>query len=132
MELKIKLTPHKYFKTAVLAGSMYEPVSSTIRETLMGISYNHCRSSDKYSSNTLKPIPRYDNSETVRVYSLEKRRKKVELITDPKLLKRGIKRKVVSPAYWIVTYYDIPTALLKIANLKVIQGQRTWKLETLE
>lgn len=132
MKLKIELKPRTYFKTAVWAGSMYDPVSSTAKEVVGGIDYNHCRSFSKHWSNALVPIKRYDDSETVRVYSLEKRRKKVQLVTDPKLLKRGIKRKVVSPSYWIVTYYDIPTKLLELAKLRVVQGQRTWKFEALK
>lgn len=132
MKLKIELKPKTYFKTAVWTGSMYDPVSSTAKETLNGIMYNHYRSSSKYWSNALVPIKRYDDSETVRVYSLEKRRKKVQLVTDPKLLKRGIKRKIVSPSYWIVTYYDIPAKLLELAKLRVVQGQRTWKFEALK
>jgi hypothetical protein len=102
---------------------MYAPASSNKQSVKRHITtsakfFNTCSThADAYLS--------MDNK-TVRVFSLEKRRKKVEVVTDKKLLKKGIKRQIVSPSHWVATYYDIPVELLRVANLKVVQSSRTW------
>jgi hypothetical protein len=68
----------------------------------------------------------------VRVYNIEKRRKVVKVVTDPKKLKKGIKREIVTPSHWVVTYYDFPLELLKVAKIRVVQGTRTFKIESLK
>ena len=123
MQIKIDLQKHIYFKTTFWARSMYAPASSN-KEAVK----RHITTSAKFFSVCSTHADAYlsmDNK-TVRVFSLEKRRKKVEVVTDKKLLKKGIKRQIVSPSHWVATYYDIPVELLRVANLKVVQSNRTW------
>lgn len=68
------------------------------------------------------------DSETIRVINYEKRRPVIKVVTDKKLLKKGIKRQVVTPGHWVAFVYDFPVELLKLAKLKVVQGTRTFKL----
>lgn len=89
------------------------------------------------------------DDENIRVFNIEKRRKKVKVLETPRKLTqkqahkegihtshchpvRGAKviitREVVSKATWIGYYYDIPVMLLKLMGLRVIQGERTFKL----
>lgn len=68
------------------------------------------------------------SDKTIRVINYEKRRPVVAEVTDKKLLKKGIKRQVVTPGHWVAHAYDFPIDLLKSAGLKVIQGSRTFKL----
>lgn len=82
------------------------------------------------------------DSETVRVYTVEKRRKKVEVLAKPKkwskkrLRDNGFDaneekydtRVVTKRAHWVGHYYDIPLAWLKVMNMKTVQGARTWKM----
>jgi hypothetical protein len=123
MQIKIDLQKRTYFQTAVWAKSMYAPIRSH-KETVK----RHITTSAKFfrvSSTHADAYLSMDNK-TVRVFSLEKRRKKVEVVTDKKLLKKGIKRQIVSPSHWVATYYDIPVELLRLANLRVVQSSRTW------
>lgn len=54
--------------------------------------------------------------------------KKVTKEFDGKMVKTT-KRKY-APAYWKVTYYKIPVVVLKLAGLKFVQENRTFKLIT--
>jgi hypothetical protein len=72
------------------------------------------------------------NDNFVRVYNIEKRRKVVKVVTDPKKLKKGIKREIVTPSHWVATYYDFPLELLKVAKIRVVQGTRTFKIENIK
>lgn len=80
------------------------------------------------------------DSRMARVYNLEKRRKVVEVLAKPKkwtkkmlrangFLDTDVKyttRIVKTPAHWVGVYYDIPLDVLKLAGLKVVQGNRTF------
>lgn len=107
-------------------------------EVVKKISAGHLVAVDKHGSYLISYGDK--NGDTVRVYNIEKRRKKVEILTKPKkwtkkqLLANGyaatdsviIKRIVKTPAHWVGFYYDIPVALLKMAGLAVVQGPRTF------
>lgn len=85
----------------------------------------------------------YGKDEYVRVYSIEKRRKKStyegcgssRVVQVPRgfghknegEFRRVIGKKGLRKTHWVGVYYDIPHALLKAAGLKVEQGLRTWK-----
>jgi hypothetical protein len=73
---------------------------------------------------------RSTDSDTIRVFNLEKRRPVVATVTDKKLLKKGIKRVVVTPGHWVAHVYDFPFALLKAAGLQVKQGARTFTISS--
>ena len=66
--------------------------------------------------------------DTIRVVNLEKRRPVVKIVTDKKLLKKGIKRQVVTPGHWVAHVYDFPVDVLRATGMKVLQGTRTFKL----
>jgi hypothetical protein len=71
----------------------------------------------------------YNNKpDTIRVFNLEKRRPVVKIVTDKKLLKKGIKRQVVTPGHWVAHVYDFPVDVLRATGMKVLQGTRTFKL----
>ena len=64
-------------------------------------------------------------NKTVRVYSLEKRRKRVKRIMDNN---KTLRSEIISPDHWIGHYYDIPHSVIKALNLRVEQGARTFKI----
>lgn len=77
----------------------------------------------------------------IMVYHAEKHRRKVEVLDKPiKMTKKQlqnayhvphdglIKRKIIKQAHWKVTTYLIPYKLLEMANIKVVQQARTFKL----
>jgi hypothetical protein len=71
----------------------------------------------------------YNNKpDTIRVVNLEKRRPVIKIVTDKKLLKKGIKRQVVTPGHWVAHVYDFPVDVLRATGMKVVQGTRTFKL----
>jgi hypothetical protein len=73
----------------------------------------------------LAPYPRY-NQDTVRVYNLEKHRKKVQRLAADK--KTGKTRsRVISAAHWVGQYYDIPVAFLRAARIQVRQETRYFR-----
>lgn len=74
--------------------------------------------------NYLAPIGRGDG--TIRVYTLEKRRKVTAVVVPKKGLIDRKNRQVVRPAHWVGRVYDIPTSLLKALGLRVIQMPRTF------
>lgn len=123
MQIRINFPP----KTFVVRSIVYDSIrSSTKLATVNLLTMDHSLSvSENYTA-----YLSFDRS-TVRVFSLEKRRKKVENVTSKSLLKKGITRQVITPNHWVATYYDIPVAVLKAAKLKVVQGDRTWYLHTL-
>lgn len=104
------------------------------------ISAGHLTAIDQYGSHLIS----YGaiRGDTVRVYNIEKRRRKIEILAKPKkwtkkkLLANGYeatdvvftKRVVKTPAHWVGFYYDIPVSLLKMAGLAVAQGPRTFRL----
>lgn len=64
-------------------------------------------------------------NKTIRVYSLEKRRKKVQRNIKNN---KTISSTVISPDHWIGNYYDIPYSVAKALNIKVEQFARTFKI----
>ena len=82
------------------------------------------------------------DDDTVRMHTVEKRRKKVEILAKPKkwskkqLRDNGFAvtdekydtRVVTKRGHWVGHYYDIPIAWLKLMKMKAVQGSRTWKL----
>jgi hypothetical protein len=73
----------------------------------------------------LAPYPGRDSG-TIRVYNLEKHRKKVEIVLNRKTKKPS--RRVVTPAHWVGHYYDLPLDLLRTAGLKVNQHTRYFEI----
>ena len=110
MQLKLTLTPRK------ITGRTQTEVMSRIRDRHL------------YSwgglGNALTPYPG-DRKDHVRVYSLEKRRKKVKRIAS----RDGVYTEVLSRSHWVGIYYDIPASLLEAAGLKVVQGHRTFEIQ---
>ena len=74
--------------------------------------------SSKYG-NYLVPF-RITSDYMIRVYSLEKRRKKVSR----KVVRNKTVSTVISKAHWVGTYYDIPISVIKFMNVKVVQLTR--------
>lgn len=109
MQLKLKLAPRK-----ITARTQAE-VMSRIRD-------RHLHSFGALG-NALIPYPG-DRKDHVRVYSLEKRRKRVER----KRTDGGVLTEVISRGHWVGLYYDIPASLLEAAGLRVVQGQRTFSI----
>ena len=117
MQLKLKLTPRQ------VTARTQDEVMSRIRD-------RHLYSFGALG-NTLIPYPG-DRKDHVRVYSLEKRRKKVQLNgkinREAKNGRPYFDRDVVRRAHWVGLYYDIPASLLEAAGLKVVQGRRTFEI----
>lgn len=123
MQIRINFPP----KTLVVRNLVSDSIStSTKADTMRSLTKGYSLS---VSANYAAYLS--GDRSTVRVFSLEKRRKKVENVTSKFLVKRGITRQVITPNHWVATYYDIPVAVLKVANLNVVQGDRTWYLRTL-
>lgn len=89
-----------------------------------------------YSALTPLRITGGKDEEIVRVYNLEKRRKKVVRTRASATLKANGNRvntrgktqsKVISPNHWVAHYYDIPVYVLKLAKLKVVQHTRNFE-----
>ena len=110
MQLKLKLNPRQ-----ITARTQIE-VLSKIRD-------RHLHSFGALG-NALTPYPG-DRKDHVRVYSLEKRRKRVQR----KTTKGGVITEVISRGHWVGLYYDIPASLLEAAGLKVIQEHRTFRIQ---
>lgn len=109
MQLKLKLAPRQ------VTGRTQADVMSRIRD-------RHLYSFGALG-NALIPYPG-DRKDHVRVYSLEKRRKRVERT----VTKGGRMTNVISRAHWVGIYYDIPASLLEAAGLQVVQGNRTFEI----
>ena len=118
MQLKLKLNPIK------VTGRTQTEVLNRIRD-------RHLFSVGGLG-NALTPYPG-DRKDHVRVYSLEKRRKKVQLNgkinREAKNGRPYFDRDVVSCAHWVGIYYDIPASLLEAAGLKVFQEHRTFRIQ---
>ena len=110
MQLKLKLNPRQI-------------TARTQTEVLGKIRDRHLFSVGGLGS-ALTPYPG-DRKDHVRVYSLEKRRKRVQR----KDTKGGVITEVISRTHWIGIYYDIPASLLEAAGLKVIQEHRTFRIQ---
>jgi hypothetical protein len=110
MQLKLKLNPRQI-------------TARTQNEVLNRIRDRHLFSVGGLG-NALTPYPG-DRKDHVRVYSLEKRRKRVQR----KDTKGGVITEVISRAHWVGHYYDIPASLLEAAGLKVIQEHRTFRIQ---
>ena len=103
-------------------------VGETKADLVRKIGRDHLPSYSSYG-NCLTPYPKF-KQDTVRVYSMEKRRRKVER-TIERFKNGNIKKRsteVIHYSQWIGYCYDIPVEVLKIGKLKVVQESRTWKL----
>ena len=117
MQLKLTLTPRK------VTGRTQTEVMSRIRDRHL-LSWGGL-------GNALIPYPG-DRKDHVRVYSLEKRRKKVRLTGKRNKANSNQsywEREVISRGHWVGIYYDIPASLLEAARLKVVQGHRTFEIQ---
>lgn len=66
------------------------------------------------------------NEDTIRVYNLEKHRKVVH-----RTVVKGKKTsKIVKRGHWVAFVYDFPVAALEAVGLRVVQGERTFKLKS--
>lgn len=137
MKLTLKLKPTRVVRNTV----------SEIRAVITG---RHCwtgAGGREWSISGYMPYTRgAKDPEFVRVYSLEKRRKKVEVLEKPvkwnkkKLRANGYlptdekwdKRVVVEPAHWVGHYYDIPVVMIRMLGLEVKQGTRTFTIKQIK
>lgn len=110
MQLKLKLTPRKV--TARTQAEVVDRIRDRHLNSFGALGY------------ALTPYP-CDRKDHVRVYSLEKRRKKVKRT----VTKQGRYTEVISRGHWVGIYYDIPASLLEAARLKVVQGARTFEIK---
>jgi hypothetical protein len=126
MKLTIDIPAHKYVRASYGFSIGIIPCTKqgVLDHILRGFSYT-------FSTNVRGYCPLRSSEDTVRTFHIEKRRKVTKAVTDPKKLKKGIKREVVTPGHWVVHYYDIPVDLLRIAKLKVIQHSRHFTIEKL-
>lgn len=127
MQFRINIKPKKYLKTSPLATNMFAPASSTkqdvIKHIFRNFTYVYSNNCACYVNHKIK---------MARVASFQKVRKKVEIVTDTRLIKKGIKRKLITPTHWVATYYDIPVSLLEMMQVKAVQKWNTWELVALE
>lgn len=134
MKITIKLNPQQ------VSGFDFNGRARSQVAVLAIIRSGHVSSWSNSGHHALSP---YRNEDTVRVYSIEKHRKKVEVLAKPKkwtkkeLRANGFNdtdvkfttRVVTKPAHWTGVYYDIPTSVLKMAGLRVVQTTRTFYFE---
>ena len=106
----------------------FKPVRVTGRDKrevlskISGTRFSHMSSlNGSYMCNSWAAL----ETKTVRVYSLEKRRKRVKRIMDNN---KTLRSEIISPDHWIGHYYDIPHSVIKALNLRVEQGARTFKI----
>jgi hypothetical protein len=144
-KFKLKMSPHtvgqKPTDENFLDFGVYrtkESIVNTLCSRLWGEFIGF--SSDRHYSNVISFS--VDGERVVRVYSLEKHRRKMKEIT-PRVLTKDEKRKfnttdrsarmtreaVVSRTYWTAVYYDIPERVLKFFNIRVEQGNRTFTIK---
>lgn len=74
----------------------------------------------------LAPYPG-QRADTIRVYNLEKRRKRVKRVKVRG--KKNLQSQIISPAHWVGHYYDISSEALKLAGVKVIQETRFFRFK---
>lgn len=123
MNLNVKLTPTKV-------------VARNHQELMNKILSNHTRTTSTiFGSGWTKITGRYGNTETVRVYSVERVRAKYKQerhkkTNEEKGYVAGQTKKsvLVREAHCVAYVYDIKIALLEALGLKVEQIGRTWKL----
>lgn len=127
MQFRVNIKPKKYLKTSVFAENMYAPVQSTKEEVKNDVFSNH-----KYVFGGNVSCHISFDGKTARVASFQKIRRKTVEVTDKRLLKKGIKRQVFRPTHWVATYYDIPISLLRMMNVRLVQGWNNWKIEPLK
>ena len=106
------------FKPTGVMGSHHDAILSKIR----GTKFSHMVTANgTFLCNT------FDESayRTVRVYSIEKRRKKVKRVLDNN---NTVSSEVISRGCWVGYFYDIPLSIIKTMNLHVTQGTRTFTI----
>lgn len=108
------------FKPTSVTGSHNGAILSKIR----GTRFSHMVTSNgSFLCNTFAESA----NRTVRVYSIEKRRKKVKRVLD-KLDNKNVRSEVISRGCWVGYFYDIPFSIIKTMNLCVTQGTRTFTI----
>jgi hypothetical protein len=126
MNITVNIKPRKMVVNNVWATNMYAPVAAT-KASIMNLVRNNGQFCSTFC-NVGNGLTRLRDDSTIRVYNLEKRRPVVKMVTDKNLLKKGIKRQVVTPGHWVAHVYDFDTTLLKSSGLRVEQGTRTFKI----
>lgn len=114
MQIKLNVNARR------VTGRTKHEIVSKLRSTMVrgfGNRYTNALVSFKITGN---------EEQVVRVYNIEKRRKKVVRSEPNKKGKRTTKP--ISPNHWVGFYYDIPVAVLNFANLKVVQNNRNFDL----
>lgn len=116
MKLLVKFDPVK------VTGATKEHVKSSILKTRFVYTF---RKNGNFFIDRVADNYYETSRSTVRLFCLEKRRKKVQrVIKDGKT----VSSKVISKGHWVGHYYDIPYDLILSLDLKVQQGNRTFKI----
>lgn len=106
------------FKPTSVTGSHNGAILSKIR----GTKFSHMVTANgSFLCNTFAESA----DRTVRVYSIEKRRKKVKRVLDNN---NNVRSEVISRGCWVGYFYDIPFSIIKTLNLRVTQGTRTFTI----
>ena len=116
MKLLVKFVPVK------VTGATKELVKENILKTRFV--YTVCKNGNFFINMGADNIHETSRS-VVRLFCLEKRRKKVKrVIKDGKT----VSSKVISKGHWVGHYCDIPYSVILSLDLKVQQGNRTFKI----
>ena len=120
MELRIKVNPVTYSNPG------YARYYRSRDEILTRITYYLRQSYSKHSDGAYTPTLNSNNSiGQVAGIHLEKRRKKVARVLITKGSKKGqYKSEIIHPAHWVGKVYYFDEALLKAANVKIVQHAR--------
>lgn len=120
MELRIKVNPVTYTYPG------YARYYRSRDDILTSITYNLRQSYSKHSKNAYTPTLNSKSviSQVAGIH-LEKRRKKVARVLITKGSKKGrYKTEIIHPAHWVGKVYYFDEALLKAANVKIVQHAR--------
>ena len=149
--LNFKMNARKMGKAPSLVPTPVDfGVYRTREQLINALIPRHCisshASSAHYSNVVLLPSK---DGDLIRVYSLQKFRRKMKAIM-PRPLTKDEKRKyceynrqnkrleqmyrepVIAYTHWVATYYDIPVAILKHFKIKVVQGKNTFTIEQMK
>lgn len=120
MELRIKVNPVTHTNPG------YTRYYRSRDDILSSITYHLCQSYSKHSDGAYTPVLNSKRSiGQVAGIHLEKRRKKVARVLITKGSKKGkYKSEIIHPAHWVGKVYYFDEALLKAANVKIVQHAR--------
>jgi hypothetical protein len=123
MKFTINVKPTIYTKRHY--GLSSEIVQSTKDEVVYSVKSGFCTT---WNSTTGQHLTNNKHN-TARVYNLEKRRAKIKITTIPAEGRKKAKIvKTKTPGHWVAYVYDFDIALLKLLNLELKQGDRTFKI----